>query len=330
MIEKILITGATGIIGRSLVKSLLVAHPGIEIHILTRSQNQDESENIKIHTANLENETLGISEHQYIEFTNSITHIIHLAAATRFNLPIEEIRKINVKSTVSIMKLAAKCKNIKRVIHVSTAFVAGKRIGVIYEDELTHSSGFLNTYEQSKYEAEEALEQYRDKIPLIVARPSLVIDKAKKLDKSPMNAVFLAIFLAKKGFLPILPGDGEYKLDMIGVEDVTHYMSQLLFKKDLNHFRYHITNPGGAIQINELLKLTIGEKQIQYCGDMEQFEAELKRRVRFRPDLKYYYTKTERFLGEVAYLKTFNNHHLISEFPSLREWIDTRGILKTI
>ena len=40
------------------------------------------------------------------------------------------------------------------MVHVSTAYVAGKRTALIREDELDCGQGFWNSYEKSKFDAE--------------------------------------------------------------------------------------------------------------------------------------------------------------------------------
>ena len=45
---------------------------------------------------------------------------------------------------------------IRKFFHVSTAYVAGKRLGRVYENELDVGQEYGNCYEESKVEAEKA------------------------------------------------------------------------------------------------------------------------------------------------------------------------------
>ena len=95
-----------------------------------------------------------------------------------------------------------------RVAHVSTAFVAGKRTGRILESDLEHNSGFQNGYQQSKYEAELLIRRYRELVPLVVFRPSVVLDANEPSTQQCRSAFRFAFELVRKGLLPALPGSG--------------------------------------------------------------------------------------------------------------------------
>lgn len=101
--------------------------------------------------------------------------LFHVAGDTQFT-PQDAARRrtVNVGASVAIMKrLKGK---IARAIHVSTAFVAGDRGGLVGEDELDCGQHFHNNYEQTKLEAEAAVTSTcrECNIPLIIARPSII------------------------------------------------------------------------------------------------------------------------------------------------------------
>ncbi len=63
-----------------------------------------------------------------------IDYIFHCAADTRFDQPLDEIRKVNVELSKNIVELAKKQKSLKRFLYVSTAFVNSKAKGLIDEN----------------------------------------------------------------------------------------------------------------------------------------------------------------------------------------------------
>jgi hypothetical protein len=72
---------------------------------------------------------------------------------------------------------------LRRHVHVSTAYVAGRFHGIFKETDLDLGQGFRNTYEQSKFEAEKAIGEAAGELPLVIARPSIIVgDSRKRLD----------------------------------------------------------------------------------------------------------------------------------------------------
>jgi nucleoside-diphosphate-sugar epimerase len=108
------------------------------------------------------------------------TILFHLAGDTRFrpSNPAAQ-RQLNVQAPVELLK--ALKGRISKMIHVSTAYVAGKRAHLIREEELDCGQGFWNSYEKSKFDAELALTAAcrEDGIPLVIVRPSIIINDRK-------------------------------------------------------------------------------------------------------------------------------------------------------
>jgi nucleoside-diphosphate-sugar epimerase len=106
------------------------------------------------------------------------TFLFHVAGDTRFRPADPEAqRRVNVEAP---LRLVSSLKgSISRMIHVSTAYVAGKRTGLIRETELDCGQEFWNSYEQSKFDAELALSQLcgQERVPLVIVRPSIIINE---------------------------------------------------------------------------------------------------------------------------------------------------------
>ncbi len=87
--------------------------------------------------------------------------IIHCAASVSFDLPLDEARAVNTAGAARVAELAARTavrgNGLRRIVHVSTAYVAGQRTGTFGEDQMTIGLPFRNTYEQTKHEAEQLL-----------------------------------------------------------------------------------------------------------------------------------------------------------------------------
>lgn len=327
----IVLTGGTGVFGKFLIGDLLKNNS--KIVLLIRAETQEKAEGrvgnaLKIYAANLKErikilkcdltqKNLGLSSKGYSSLIKSTTHILHAAASTRFSLSFDEARRNNVETTRKLLDFAADCSKLERFGYVSTAFVAGKRSGIILEDEFEHKKGFLNTYEQSKYEAEALVRARNNKLPLVIFRPSLIITPFQKSSTSPVSALTMGLFLARKGFLPILPGSKTNKLDVIEGTLASKALVDLFLKRTLSHKVYHIVSANNSPKIKELISLIEGQSgkklSIRFCGNIDKFTAELKKKSRFRPDLTVIYKKMQSFLPELAFPKIFDNSNLTEE-----------------
>lgn len=104
----------------------------------------------------------------------SITDIVHCAADIRFSRPIGEARATNTEGTRTMLALARDVKELRRFAFISTAYIMGRDTGELGEHEHSNIAGFVNTYEQSKYEGEALVFSSMDEIPAAIFRLSSV------------------------------------------------------------------------------------------------------------------------------------------------------------
>ncbi len=229
MVEKIFLTGGTGNLGIELIKEIL-EKTNFEIILLIHDKGKDLGkenlfEMLKLDNKDLERVTffngdvtkkdLGLSKEDYDELINNVGFFLHAAALTSFNLPLEKIRKVNVEGTRNLLELVKKCNNVRKVVFLSTVYVCGKRTGLILENERNHGAGFVNTYEQSKYEAEAVIEEYWDKLPISIYRISTLIGNSKTGEVTKFIAPHQALEMIYLGLAPMMPGKADYYVDLI-------------------------------------------------------------------------------------------------------------------
>lgn len=324
----VLLTGGAGVFGKKLADRLIV-QPDVHSIMLVRATSDTDArerfkndsaiyENAEIYRTDLSKDYLDVDEPVYTRLTNTVTHILHAAASTRFNLPLEEARACNVETTRHMLEFATQCKKLKRFVHISTALVAGKRSGVILESEFEHGAGFLNTYQQSKYEAEVLAHSYAKKIPAVIFRVPLLIGQFKKDSSKPTNVLTLSIFLARRGLLPLLPGTMESTLDIMDGGIVSDLAVQLLLKDTLRYAAYHITSGGNTLTVGDIVRYLeehMGGKKLSFTftGNLNFFEQALKKATAHNPALHLVYHKTRTFLPELAYPKVYDNKRVLEE-----------------
>ncbi len=123
---------------------------------------------------------LGLSEATRDRLTASIGAVVHCAASVSFTLELEDARRINVEGTREIMQLAREAQDygvLDRVVHVSTAYVAGERDGRARERQGDIGQDFRNTYERTKLEAEQVV--HDSGLPAAIVRPSVIVGDSK-------------------------------------------------------------------------------------------------------------------------------------------------------
>ncbi|RPF54233.1 SDR family NAD(P)-dependent oxidoreductase [Aquisalibacillus elongatus] len=178
---RILITGSTGFLGEKLAEKLL--QDGHELDLLVRSEAKADTllENLNSYKnqinfliGELTEEKLGLSNETRQALTGKIDAIYHTAALLSFDESIrEDLFHINVNGTKNALNFAKKI-NVKRFIHVSTAYTLGTReTGV--EELYPETQEFRNSYEETKAKAEHAVMSYKNEFDVLIMRPSIII-----------------------------------------------------------------------------------------------------------------------------------------------------------
>ena len=149
---------------------------------------------------------------------DDVTQIVHCAADVRFDRPLAEARAINVEGTRRVLALAARAPRLERIVHVSTAYVAGRHAGRFAEADLHLGQTFRNTYEQTKFEAE-ALARASG-LPLVVVRPSIVVGESATGWTSSFNVLYPPLRALARGLASSVPADPDAVVDVVPVDHV--------------------------------------------------------------------------------------------------------------
>lgn len=269
MNDKLFITGGVGMVGRE-ISSLLMKKTEADIYLLIHEQGSSSDkekilsilslpnkkefrERLKIVRGDVAKPKLGMEKGDYQDLTDNITHIIHAAASTRFDLPIEEARKINVTGTKNVALLAKNCSRIRQFGFLSTAYISGKRTGDIKEKELEHTAGFVNTYEQSKYEAEILLKDFSNDFPISIYRLSTVFGDSKTGKVSHFIAPHQAVRMMYLGLASMLPGTPDYSVDLISSDYTADAVFNLYWKNFKPNQTFHITHGNRSFTLKEII-----------------------------------------------------------------------------
>jgi nucleoside-diphosphate-sugar epimerase len=252
--RSILITGATGLLGRAVLTRLLAADSHLRAFVLVRgSQWASCDARIIPIGGDLCADGLGIAPDERAAICRSVTAIVHLAANTTFSTPLEHARAVNTVGTRRLLELANECANPVHVAHVSTAFVAGRRTGAIAET-VGAPMGFVNAYEQSKYEAEELVRAQA--ASWVILRSSTVACDDESGGVTQLNAVHRALRLFHDGLVAMMPGVAGSTVDAVTTSFVADAIARLALRDDASGQVVHLCAGAGALPLDELLDIT--------------------------------------------------------------------------
>lgn len=307
---RVLLTGATGRLGRCLAEELVAT--GCDLVLVVRAASPTaagervsqalspsvSTRQLSVVCGDVTQPWLGLGVRDRRRLRASVDVILHAAATTSFSLPLEEARATNVEAARSVLAFAERSPRLWRLAHVSTAFIAGRRTGRVLEHELEHDAGFLNTYQQSKHEAELLVAEHRDSLPVVVFRPSVVLDGPGSIQRR--SAFRFAYELVRRGLMPALPGSAATPVDLVTEGDTARAITRLLFTPEASG-AYHVAGGDLAPTLGDI----VDPFGVRYLGE-EQFAWELSKWRHERPRLAPVYDELASFIYELGYPKVFD------------------------
>ncbi len=187
------VTGATGFIGKRLVKKLL-ARRGSTVHFLLREESRDKLPELLAFWGvsktralpvfgDLTGKKLGVAADDIKRLKGQIDHVYHLAAV--YDLKADEASQVaaNIDGTRSLVEFAHAI-DAGHVHHVSSIAAAGLYEGVFREDMFDEAEGLDHPYFMTKHESEKIVRKECKK-PWTVYRPAMVVGDSKtgEMDK---------------------------------------------------------------------------------------------------------------------------------------------------
>ncbi|MEJ7607365.1 MAG: SDR family oxidoreductase [Bryobacteraceae bacterium] len=245
------ITGGTGIVGSALILQLASDLPSFKLIVLTRRPEQIRSLNVSSVLADIEYPDLGLDPDFRALLGRRTRLIIHCAADTRFNLPIEQSRRTNTEGTRHVLNLAQSCPHLQQFAHISTLYIAGRRKGLVTEGALQHDAGYVNTYEEAKHEAEELVLRRSGLVPVGIYRLSSVIDEAGNSGHLRQ----LIRFVRWCNQFPFFPADASVPVDLITSKWAARALSALISRHFTpGCFRHICAGEASALPLGTILE----------------------------------------------------------------------------
>jgi long-chain acyl-CoA synthetase len=256
----LLLTGATGLIGRGLVRSL--SSRNRRLALLTRQPDRLEAfsrvNDFRVVRGDITRPQLGLDDQSYLQLTQSTTEIIHCAADTRFSAPLDCARKLNVVGTGQVLGFASRCQNLQKFAYISTVYVVGRSTGHFGEDLIRHDNEFSNAYQQSKYEAEHLVSRAMNAIPASIFRLSSLIGDGDSGKVHQFNHVHKLIRLLPQNVLPMVPGQPGAPIDLLPSDWTVSALAYLFESAFVPCRVYHLcAGPERSLTLRETIDRTI-------------------------------------------------------------------------
>lgn len=179
--------------------------------------------------------------------------VIHCAAAVGFDQPLPDALAVNALGTQRVLELAHGMPRLKRMVHVSTAFVAGQTDGRFHETDLIAGQAFRNTYEQTKHLAERLVAG--SGLPVTVARPSIVVGDTTAGWTPAFSALYLPLRAFARGLLDRVPADPEGIVDAVPLDYVAGGIVHLVDAPDVEGRTFNLVAGDRAARVADVLAL---------------------------------------------------------------------------
>jgi NAD(P)-dependent dehydrogenase (short-subunit alcohol dehydrogenase family) len=252
------VTGATGFIGKRLVKKLL-ERKGSVVHFLIRKESEDKIDSLREYwgaTAaravpvfgDLTAKKLGVGAEDVKKLKGEVGHFYHLAAVYDLGADEESQVAVNIEGTRNAVEFA-KAIDAEHLHHVSSIAAAGLYEGVFREDMFEEAENYEHPYFLTKHESEKIVRK-DSKVPWTVYRPAMVVGDSKtgEMDKIDGPYYFFKLIQRMRQLLPPwMPAIGLEggRVNIVPVDFVVDALDHISHKPDINARCFHLVDPVG-------------------------------------------------------------------------------------
>ena len=287
----ILLTGATGLLGRYLLRDLLLADTSVAV-LVRRGRRQNAAERVEammlswesmldrelprphVLEGDLTKPNLGLDEDELAWVEQNCDSVLHNAASLTFisSDPDGEPWISNVTGTQNVLDVCEKT-GIKDFHHVSTSYVCGLRDGDVFENELDEGQEWGNDYERSKVQAETLVRNAKFLSPPTFYRPAIIVGDSQTGFTTSFHGFYATLHLtytlkksmnAEMGHDPSKPTritlDGNECKNFVPVDWVSAVTTHVVTNRELHGQTYHLTpeESVSATEVKQVLDLAIG------------------------------------------------------------------------
>jgi nucleoside-diphosphate-sugar epimerase len=226
-LKHVLVTGATGALGRGAMARLLQVMPEARFTVLTRRPGHA-APHPRVAERSCDLTADDWTANLPRGFAQTVTAVLHMAADVRWNLSAEESMRTNTKVCARLADWAqASCGRLERFCYVSTAFVDSPTHLKGAPNLIEHEGRFYNNaYEYSKRMGEREILARR--LPSAIVRPSLIVGDSRTGEIGSFNGLYTLLRLASQGQVPLVAGRGDCHADIVPLDTSVEAVRQAL------------------------------------------------------------------------------------------------------
>ena len=252
------VTGATGFIGKRLVKKLL-ERKGSVVYFLLRKESAGKVAELRSYWGvsaaravpvfgDLTSRKLGVAAEDVKKLKGQIDHFHHLAAVYDLSADAESQAAVNIEGTRNTVEFA-KAIDAGHFHHVSSIAAAGLYEGVFREDMFEEAEGLDHPYFLTKHESEKIVRQ-DCKMPWTVYRPAMVVGDSTtgEMDKIDGPYYFFKLIQRMRQLLPPwMPAVGLEggRVNIVPVDFVVNAINVISHQKAIGKKCFHLVDPVG-------------------------------------------------------------------------------------
>jgi len=252
------VTGATGFIGKRLVKALL-ARRGSTVHFLVRPGSEGKVDALFEYwgvgkqravpvSGDLTARKLGVPADAIKALKGKVDAVYHLAAVYDLSADADSQIQVNVEGTRNVVEFA-KAVDAGHFHHVSSIAAAGLYEGVFREDMFDEAENLDHPYFMTKHESEKIVRK-ECKVPWTVYRPALVVGDSKtgEMDKIDGPYYFFKLIQRMRQILPPwFPSIGLEggRINIVPVDFVVAAIDHISHTKAIAGKCFHLVDPVG-------------------------------------------------------------------------------------
>lgn len=259
MADTIFLTGGTGFLGTELLARLIHIED-VRIYVLIRAGSEDEAyhrmkaawyhdrelyhaigECIIPITGDFSKEGLMLDEDHRVMFAHDVTLVIHAGAEIGFQKDKNELITTNYIGTKNMLSFAHTIQNLRRFVHISTAYVAGRTSGVIMENEPA-GKAFSSIYEKSKAKAEMLVRN--SSLPHTICRPGMIVGDSATGWVRSFNTIYYVLKLLLSGDMRVIPVHKDTPVNIVPCDYVADSVIKVCFADEAAGKTFHLTCPG--------------------------------------------------------------------------------------
>lgn len=250
------ITGASGFIGKRLVRQLL-SRPGAQVHFLIRNATPERLEKLRAFwgaderraaalPGDLTQPLCGVDPATIEALRGKVDHVFHLGAIYDLDADAQQEMLVNIEGTRNALALA-EALGARHFHHMSSIAAAGLYEGVFREDMFEEAENLGHPYFASKHEAEKLVRREAG-IPFRIYRPGLVVGDSRtgEMDKIDGPYYFFKLIQKLRGLLPPwipMIGLEGGRINLVPVDYVVAALDHLAHAQGLDGRCFHLVDP---------------------------------------------------------------------------------------